>query len=238
MRSFIIHLKGDAKRAPNVQQLLADLPEAEVIDAVNGRDPAQVAGVEVFAGSKLRPTYPFALSPGEVGCFLSHRRCWQRIVDEGLDCALIVEDDLQVAPAQLNRALAMVEARDMTDMFVRLPVKFRERPVQVLAKEGDMTLFLPQRIGLQTACQIVGRGAARRLLAASEAIDRPVDTFLQMHWATGQAVHTILPNGNREMTQALGGSTIQSKVAGRAKLMREVRRAWYRAQVKLRPQKS
>lgn len=32
-------------------------------------------------------------TPSMVGCFLSHRKCWQRCVDEGLPNVLIVEDD-------------------------------------------------------------------------------------------------------------------------------------------------
>ena len=59
-----------------------------------------------------------------------------------------------------------------------------------------------------------------------------------MHWATGQPVHTIYPNGVQELTDDLGGSTIQKKTRTGNVLVREIRRAWYRAQVDLRPQKT
>lgn len=100
-------------------------------------------------------------------------------------------------------------------------------------------MFLPKIIGLQTVCQIVGRTAAIRLLAATEILDRPVDTLMQMNWVTGQPVHTILPNGVLELTQELGGgSTIRTKSPARNFLTREFRRSKYRAQLKLRPQRS
>jgi glycosyl transferase, family 25 len=122
-------------------------------------------------------------------------------------------------------------------MFIRLPFKNREQKGAVIATDGDSRLLLPRRIGLQTGCQVVGRAAAKRLLATSEQIDRPVDTFLQMHWVTGQPVHTLLPNGLSEIAGQIGGSTIQQKTRTSQKLMREIKRAWYRTQVKLRPQR-
>ncbi|WP_146347081.1 glycosyltransferase family 25 protein [Phaeobacter marinintestinus] len=237
MKSFIIHMIGDDKRAPNAQRLLADLPDAEIVGAVVGRDPAQIADVDWRNGTLLSPGYPFAMTPAEIGVFQSHRRCWQRIVDSGLDYGLIAEDDLAVDPAGLAAALDLIKAHGTPEMYVRMPVKAREKPAQILAKHGEMRFILPRVIGLQCICQVVGRGAAERLLATTQQIDRPVDTFLQMHWESGQKIHAILPNGNREVAAQIGGSTIQTKVRGKGKLAREIKRAWYRAQVALRPQR-
>ena len=237
MQSLIIHMSSSTARRPNAERLLRDLPQAQLIEAVNGRDPVQIAGIEVAAGNIWRPRYPFALRPAEIGVFLSHRRCWQRILDEGWDYALIAEDDLAVDPPRLARALALIEAQGNPDMYIRLPVKPREVPAAILAEDGDMRFILPKVIGLQCICQVVGRGAAARMLRATERIDRPVDTFLQMHWITGQPVHAILPVGNREIAGEIGGSTIQQKTRASGKLAREFNRAKYRAQLWLHQQR-
>ncbi len=234
MRSFIIHLPGDHKRADNVARLLERLPDAQVVDAVLGREVVATDGFPLRSGDLWRPKYPFALSAGEVGCFLSHRRAWQMIIDQGLDYALIVEDDLAVDPALWADALELVERAATPDCFIRLPAKRREAG-PASDSIGSAELFTPRRIGLQTVAQVVGQNAAHRLLMASETIDRPVDTYLQMHWEHGQKIQTILPNGVSELTQELGGSTIQKKKTG-SKLRREINRAWYRTQVALRPQ--
>ncbi len=236
MRTFIIHMAGDRKRAPNVRQLLDRLPEAEIVDAVRGADVLAAGGVETRPGDLHAPGYPFALSGGEVGCFLSHRACWQRIVEEGLDHALIVEDDLSPISPEWEAALQLARAHAGRDSYIRLPAKPREIPVAMVAKKGPALLFLPRVIGLQTVAQIVGQDAARRLLAASETIDRPVDSFVQMHWVTGQRVHTVRPSGVRELTEELGGSTIQKRPAG-SRALREIRRAIYRARIRARPQR-
>ena len=237
MHSLIIHMPGSTARRPNVDKLLRDLPQAEVIDAVNGRDPDQIAGIETHGGDLHDPHYPFPLTPAEIGVFQSHRKCWRKIIDEGWDYAMIVEDDLAISLPEMARALTMIASYMTPDLYLRLPPKMREKPAQIIAEDGDMRLILPKRIGLQCCCQVVGRVAAQQLLARSEQIDRPIDTWLQMHWITGQPIHALLPNGNAEIAGQIGGSTIQQKTRTSGKLMREFNRALYRTRVKLRPQK-
>lgn len=236
MHSLIIHMPSSVARQPNAERLRGMLPKAALIEAVDGRDTARVPDVEPLPGTVHQPHYPFPLRPAEIGVFESHRRCWRKIVESGWDYAVITEDDLQVDPARLDRALAMIRDHASPEMYIRLPVKQREKPVHVLARDGDMQFVLPRVIGLQCICQAVGRGAAARLLAATDRIDRPVDTLLQMHWVTDQPVHTILGTGNAEIASQIGGSTIQMKTRASGKLTREFKRALYRTQVALRPQ--
>lgn len=236
MRSFIIHMPSSTARWPNAQQLCRALPDAEVFDAVDGRTDDTRGQVECHKGDLHRPTYPFALRPAEVGVFQSHRAIWQKMVDENIDVAIITEDDLAIDPDRFAAALALAQPFFGPDIYLRLPVKQREKPAKVLAEAGGQSLILPKTIGLQCICQIVGRGAAERLLARSHHIDRPVDTFIQMHWITGQPVHALLGAGNQEIAGQIGGSTIQVK-PGSGKIRREVRRALYRMAVARRPQR-
>ncbi len=237
MNSLIIHMPNSTARRPNAVRLRQDLPNAQLVDAIDGRDPTQVADLRTAPGNLHKPSYPFALKAGEVGCFASHRTCWKMIVDFGWDYALVVEDDVAVSLPDLARSLTMITAYMTPDMFIRLPFKNREAKGILLARDGDSRLFLPRNIGLQTGCQVVGRDAAKRLLAASAKIDRPIDTWLQMHWVTSQPIHTLLPNGLSEIAGQIGGSTIQQKTRTSGKLVRELKRAWYRLQVKMRPQR-
>ena len=236
MRSYIIHMRADPARQANAERLLNVLPDATIADAVIGKDV--FATTTTAPGNQHIPQYPFALSPGEVGCFLSHRQCWQQIVDKGLNYALIAEDDLSIDSALWPEVLDLIHSHASADTYIRIPAKLREASANDVAHRDHAKLFLPRVIGLQTVLQVVGRNAAQRLLHASETLDRPVDTFVQMHWVTHQPVHTIHPNGVREITNELGGSTIQKKTRPGNKLGREVKRGWYRAQINLRPQKA
>jgi len=237
MRSLIIHMRGNQKRQLNAKKLLSDLPSARIVDAVVGQQVLDSNGFALHPGDLHTPHYPFPLTPGEVGCFLSHRQCWQQIVSEGLEYALIAEDDLAIDPTIWPETLDLLHSHASADTYIRIPAKQREKPAAMVARRDHAALFLPRVIGLQTVCQVVGRNAAQRLLDASAALDRPVDTFIQMHWITGQPVHTILPGGVRELTDELGGSTIQKKSRTGLAPMREIKRTWYRAQIDLRPQK-
>lgn len=237
MRSFVIHMSSSTARRANAVQLCSDLPSAELFEAVNGRDPDQIANVRLHPGNLHRPHYPFALRPAEIGVFESHRRIWRKMVDEQIDLAIITEDDLRVDTARLDAALDMLRAFATPDHYIRIPVKQRETPAQVLAEQDGLRLILPKVIGLQCVCQMVGRYAARRLLAATNEIDRPVDTFQQMHWLTGQPIYALLGSGNQEVAREIGGSTIQTKPPLSDKLTREFKRAAYRARLHLHPQR-
>ena len=230
MQSFIIHMSSATKRRANVDTLCTLLPEAEIVEAETG--PSQIER----SRNLYLPRYPFTLGRGEIGCTLSHRKCWQMIVDRGLDYALIAEDDLAIDTSLWDDALSLIAQHATPDHFIRLPAKRREDPQETIASRGQAAFFLPKIVGPQTVCQVVGRNAARRLLNATRRMDRPIDTFLQMHWIHKQPIHTILPNGVSELTEQLGGSTIQARTNWIDKLRREWRRMAYRRRVARRPQ--
>ena len=237
MHSLIIHMSSSTERRENVDRLLNVLPNARVIEAIDGRLPEMHSGVDIRPGDLHAPRYPFPMKGGEVGCFLSHRACWQKIVDEGWDAAFIAEDDLEIDPDKLTALLTLIERNATPNSFIRVPPKDREPQTQLIDQEGDLGLFTPRVIGLQTTAQVVGRNAAQRLLNATQTLDRPVDTFLQMHWITRQAIQTILPNGASEKTFGTG-STVQQKSGGIvSKFKREIGRTRYRAAINRRPQK-
>ena len=67
--------------------------------------------------------------------FQSHRKCWQEILDQGLEAALIIEDDVDIIDAEFTAAvkLAMKEIK-MGDL-IRFPIKLREKPRNKLWNE-------------------------------------------------------------------------------------------------------
>lgn len=238
MRSFIIHMSSSTARRPNAEKLCSGLPNAELIEAVNGRDPNQINDIEISTGDLHRPHYPFPLRPAEIGVFESHRKIWRKMVEEGIDLAITTEDDLAIDPERFAQALEILQDHATPDSYIRLPVKQREQAVKTLAQRGDLQLILPKVIGLQCICQVVGLNAAARLLEATNKIDRPVDTMLQMHWLTGQPIHSLLGTGNREVASEIGGSTIQKKTRPSEKLGREFKRGLYRLQLLGHPQRA
>ena len=232
IETFVIHLGRAAGRKAGVDALLAGSPyPAHVFPAVDGRamPPHTIAGY-VSEAALFEPRFPFALDPGAVGCFLSHRAVWQAIVDQGLDGALILEDDVALEEG-FAEAAALAAQRLQALGYVQFQVRSGFSGPEV-ARAGRFYIQRPDVVPLRTSAQMVSRDAAERLLAVSDRIDRPVDVFLQMFWETGVRPHVVVPSGVSDQTAARGGSTITHKRGVVEKLWREWARGQYRRAIR------
>jgi len=234
LKAFIIHLARAEDRRDQVVSMREALPcPSDVIWAVDARDSEMMAAPNLAEAvpAHLTPRYPYELRDAQLACFHSHRKCWQRIVDEGLAAALILEDDIaldpEVFPAALQLALSAVQPGDV----IRFPYKRREDAGRVVAKEDEIILRQPKEVALGTQAQIVTQSAARRLLQTTERFDRPVDCLLQMPWEHGARVLSVWPSGVSENSADLGGSTIGQKSHGWEKFQREIKRMFYRRRI-------
>jgi glycosyl transferase, family 25 len=231
-KAFIIHLERASSRLPNVQSLRANLPiESEVIPAVDGARLTQQEVDQAYARRRFRPTYPFALTPTEVGAFLSHRAAWRGIVDQALDFAFIFEDDAEIDAPAFARLVEFVAAERRTWDYVLLPAT----PIRggtAITRRGELSLLRPDAPPLRAIAQIVSRAAAERLLERTLPFDRPIDTTLQMTWVTGQPLMVASPSPVRDVSLKTGGSTVQRKSMSLVERLRhEALRPIYRAQV-------
>lgn len=232
--TYIIHLQRAVARKANAEALCDQLgPNARIIHAVDSLDLDRLIVEARSNGSPQYPPYPFPPKSTEVATFQSHRACWQQLLDDGHDAALIVEDDIRLEPG-FQDALSLAISNLPRGGFVRFPWKRREALRSVVASSGVVQLYRPKVVGLGMLAQIVTRDAARRLLATSEQFDRPVDTFLQLSWVHGVDVMSVWPSGVVEISDALGGSTIHTRRMRSDWLRREILRPAYRLAVSLR----
>jgi glycosyl transferase family 25 len=233
--AFIICLERATERLANARATLTRLPlPAEILPAVDGRAMPCDAIEAVYHRCLHRPHYPFELDRGNIGCFLSHRAVWKQIVERDLDAALVLEDDAHVDQTLLCRAVEFSASHCPPDAYLQFPV----RPLPAGSRkiiEGDgVRIVCPRVTPLRTSGQWVTRGAAEKLLAVTEFLDRPIDTTLQMRWITGVCMLAIAPSGISDRTAALGGSMIGAGKDRRLtlqKIMRQVNRARYRWKV-------
>ena len=228
---LIIHLERSLERKSQVIQLKKILPyRTKVVEAIDGSKPDNNF-LKNYTPRLLRPYYPFSLRSAEVACFQSHRKCWQEILDRGLEAALIIEDDVDIIDGEFTAAvkLAMKEIK-MGDL-IRFPMKPREKPRNKSVRSDNISIFEPTVVGLGTQAQIVTYDAARRLLEKTEHFDRPIDVYLQLRWKHGVRVLTLWPNGVRERSSSLGGSLIGKETSNGDKLRRELLRPIYRAKL-------
>lgn len=224
---FIIHLERARQRRGAVDALIAAAPvRTGVFSAVDGQKMAEVEVAAVYSRDALiDPPYPFAIGRGEIACFLSHRAIWQQMVEQGIGQALILEDDVALGP-DFAAALDLASRFAGEEGFVQFQTRPVRGPVRIIKEEGGLRIFQPQIVPRRTSAQLLGIGAARRLLAATVRFDRPIDGLLQLRWVTGQPIHCVEPSGVRDLTAEVGGTTVQ---AGGGAALAKLRRAWHRA---------
>lgn len=110
MRVFVISMKRSlARRATVAAQLRRLGLPFEFIDAVDGSglSPDELRTLVDPEAVKIRPDLQ---RPGVVGCALSHRLAYRRMVEEAVPCALILEDDVTISEALLAALPFLEEA--------------------------------------------------------------------------------------------------------------------------------
>ena len=143
------------------------LQEFTVVDGMDGHGLS--VDQMIHSGDYTPSSQWHRLTRGELGCFLSHRRCWQQIVDSG-EAALILEDDCLITDEKL-RALPTLPSKWKVVLLAR------SQFVRTDQRDVSPDLTIPGRSwGLW--CYLVSVEGARELLRQSRPITKPVDTFV------------------------------------------------------------
>ena len=235
IKCFIIHLHRAEKRKENVQTIISNLKlETEVIDAVDGNE-LTFDEISNYKSKKnlYKPNYPFKINNGEIGCFLSHRSVWKKIVEEKLDSALILEDDTQIDLENFEQSFKI--ALKHINKLGYIQFQTREIPDNALelVKIDGVKILQPKIIPLRTSAQIISYNTALNLLEKSSKIDRPIDGFLQLFWSTNQNIFCIKPSGVTDLTQISGGSTLSMRQSKYSTILRIFVRFYYRLKIKI-----
>lgn len=171
---FIINLDRQPDRMAFMKQQLAALDiEARRISAFDGRDPS-------CKGRDCAAWYA-SLTPGEIGCFESHRTVWKTLVDENIPAAIVLEDDI-------------VLASDLSDLDFDV---LADQPCDLVKLDQDNILHDTRLYGTaKTPCgagrhvvrmlgdefctggYFITLSGAQKLLGASRHYFAPVDRFM------------------------------------------------------------
>ncbi len=92
---FIINLKKDTDRRKYIESHLQENNlDYEIIDAVYGKDltPEELETITDLKLSQKKMGKTISLN--EIGCSLSHQKVYKKIINDNLDGAIILEDDI------------------------------------------------------------------------------------------------------------------------------------------------
>lgn len=178
---YVINLARDRARLDVIASSLSQAGIAYARhSAVDGKRHSRlihrVFRQRFFSAAKARE-----LTDGEIGCALSHMSACRRMLREGAQKALILEDDAVFAPEFAafyhDHLGALLDRFDIVKME-GIYYDYTSRDAVTLAESGATKLVLPLRPTLGAAAYAVTRRGAQRLLKSLVKIDDPLDVRL------------------------------------------------------------
>lgn len=189
---YVLSLRRNQARRREIKNHLGELGISfEWIDGVDGRKLSAPEKSDFLSDDRQY----FAngpMSDGALGCLLSHRLAWQRIVSSSESTALILEDDAVLQP----------ETKDALSRIERLAGKFdmihlhhtTKRPLFGRFEISEtQSLSLHKYNPIQNVAYVISRNACEKLLDLSLPAVFEVDLLCQRWWEHGLATLTVDP---------------------------------------------
>ena len=146
--------------------------------------------------SRLAPWSPSAffkpLSPGEIGCFLSHITAAERIVREGWERTLVLEDDFLLGEDFVSRLEDVLSLPGPPLDLIKIEGALCGGET-VAVTRGGQRICRHRRPPSRTAAQIWSLRGAHRFLATARPFLRPVDVHLKHWWEHSVEVFYVMP---------------------------------------------
>lgn len=188
---FIINMPSATDRRAAVTGQLAGLNlDPNWIDAVRGKDMTATEVASVYDESNNRRYFRRALSAGEIGCYVSHRKAWQALLDSEADLAVILEDDICVSD-QFPQAIAALHSANNFDL-IKLADDRNCPIIQSRAAHAGFEWVSYKRVPNCANGYAISREGAKKLLSRAK-FYRPVDIDMQFYRELNLTVAGLIP---------------------------------------------
>lgn len=112
MKVYVVNLKTSLERRSYIEKLLQRFGtffETNVVEAVDGRYLPDDELGKIWDQNRTYRNYGRYMSGGEIGCSLSHRKCYEEILKNGDDMAMVIEDDVSFQEENVREVVAAAE---------------------------------------------------------------------------------------------------------------------------------
>jgi len=192
-----INLDSDADRRTRMQAEFARLGlPGERFDATRWTALPEAEQAKLYSPALNARQFHKPLVNGEKGCYASHLRCWQLLLDSAHPALVVLEDDVALKPefAAVIDAIAMLPSGwDMIKLIGRLDEKKGEKLSACAPLIDGFQLVDYQRVPSLTAGYVISRSGAHKLLASRIPFGRPIDVDLRHWWENALRIQGVVP---------------------------------------------
>ena len=177
---FVINLDKSTERMAFMQQQLEQLNiEYERVPAVYGKELSQSAIDAVFDTKNNLEQNDKVLNVGEIGCYISHVNCWNMMLEQHLDYALILEDDSILSPELSSLITSVSQLSTQWDYIKLCHGRKQKEVIDSIELNDEFSLSTCLKLPSSTRGQFVSLSGAKKLLATAMPITRPIDIDIQ-----------------------------------------------------------
>lgn len=220
---FVINLERNKERREFARQRLANLGlRAQVFPAVDGKslklDELEKTGIynDVLSHEK----FSRSLSMGEIGCTWSHLKLYQKMLDEDIGLALILEDDAMLVDDAVPPLASLIKNMPMDCDVVQLIYECKDH--SSLAP-GIVRFHSKTCMPVASAGYLVRKSGARKLVAEGYPIRYPADSFIGRSPRWGTTVYGASPKlvriNNVFPSEIYRGRSLKSSIGTWIKVM-------------------
>lgn len=189
-----INLDKDVERRQRMQAQFNHLQlAAQRLPAVWWPDLAREEQNQYYSETLNQTQYFKALANGEKGCYCSHIKAWQALLDSSAPAMAIFEDDVKLLPDIIPALEALAQRTTGWDM-IKLYSRDQEKICNKFPLFTTHSLITYQRIPSFAAGYVITRAGAQKLLASRLPFGRPVDVDFRFWFENDLRVAGVYPS--------------------------------------------
>jgi len=182
MQIFVINLKKDSDRRRKISQQLDSLGVVfSFFEGVNGRELKDEELLSAYKPKRSIDKSKRLLTQGEIGCALSHFNIYQKMLDENIDRAIVLEDDAVIGKNFLEAIDVVAHLPCNWEIFLLGYSSSREIPCNFkLDLVGNSTVF---NVGISPKSRgclhgyVISKSGAERMLSYKDSLYQPIDMY-------------------------------------------------------------
>lgn len=148
MKVFVVNLERSHVRAKHIKEVLNSLSIThELFIATDGSKLSEDKINDIVDKDKINTNYGRPLTRGEIGCADSHLRIYEKMTENNIDIALILEDDIVVDP-RISEAIKLAESNIKNFDWLHLNYIKPGRPLLKYWYEGTKEQFVRSRFSI------------------------------------------------------------------------------------------